>query len=413
MRVVLSTWGSRGDVEPLAALAVRLRELGAEVRVCAPPDEEYAALLAGVGVELVPLGPSVRSVVTGEKPPTAQDAFRLAPQLVAARFDTLTAATAEGCDVILATGLMPAGAPDVAEKLGIPYVFACFHPFGLPSQHFRPGARPGTPSPREETDHKVLWEQDGQRVNALYGEALNRHRAAIGLPPVDNVRDHVVTRRPWLAADPVLGPWQELTELDLLQTGAWILPDERPLPEGLAAFLEAGEPPVYVGFGSMAMHTSKDVARVAVEAVRAHGRRVLLARGWADLALTAEADDCFVVGEVNQQALFGRVAAVVHHGGAGTTTTAARAGAPQVVVPQIVDQPHWAARVSELGIGAAHDGPTPTTESLSAALKTALTPETAVRARAVAATIRTDGATVAARMLLDVAGRGIQPPGSA
>ncbi|RLV04538.1 glycosyl transferase [Streptomyces griseocarneus] len=408
MRVVLSTWGSRGDVEPLAALAVRLRELGAEARVCAPPDEEFAALLARAGVELVPLGPSVRSVVTGERPPTAKDAFRLAPELVAARFATLTA-VAEGCDALLATGLMPAGAPDVAEKLGIPYVFACPHPFGLPSRHFRPGRRPGTPSPPEETDHKVLWEQDAQRVNALYGEALNRHRAALGMPPVDNVREHVCTGRPWLAADPVLGPWQNITELDLVQTGAWILPDERPLPEDLEAFLDAGEPPVYVGFGSMAMHTSKDLARVAVEAVRGRGRRVLLARGWAGLAPADDRDDCFVVGEVNHQALFARVAAVVHHGGAGTTTTAARAGAPQVLVPQIVDQPHWAARVAELGIGAAHDGPVPTLDSLSAALATALTPGTRERARAVAGTIRTDGATVAAKLLLDTAGRG-RPP---
>ncbi|MFJ5534770.1 glycosyltransferase [Streptomyces sp. NPDC093261] len=411
MRVVLSTWGSRGDVEPLAALAVRLRELGAEARVCAPPDEEFAALLAGVGVELVPLGPTVRSVVTGERPPTAQDAFRLAPRLVAARFDTLTA-VAEGSDALLATGLMPAGARSVAEKLGIPYVFACFHPFGLPSQHFPPGARPGTPSPREETDLKVLWEQDAQRVNALYGEALNRHRAALGLPPVDNVRDYVFSDRPWLAADPVLGPWQEMTDLDLVQTGAWILPDERPLPEGLEAFLDAGEPPVYVGFGSMAMRTSKDLARVAIEAVRAQGHRVLLARGWAGLALIDDRDDCFVVGEVNHQALFTRVAAVVHHGGAGTTTTAARAGAPQVVVPQIADQPYWAARVSELGIGAAHDGPTPTVDSLSAALTTALAPETGARARAAAGTIRTDGARLAAKLLLDAAGRE-RPHGSA
>ncbi|OLZ65364.1 glycosyl transferase [Streptomyces sp. IMTB 2501] len=411
MRVVLSTWGSRGDVEPLVALAVRLRELGAEVRVCAPPDEEFATLLAGVGMELVPLGPAVRSVVTGERPPTAQDAFRLGPELVAARFDTLTAA-AEGCDVLLASGLMPAGARSVADNLGIPYVYACFHPFGLPSQQFPPGARPGTPSPREETDLKVLWEQDAQRVNALYGEALNRHRAAIGLPPVDNVRDYVVTDQPWLAADPVLAPWKEMTNLDLVQTGSWILPDERPLPGDLEAFLDTGEPPVYVGFGSMAMHTSKGLARVAIEAIRAQGRRVVLARGWADLALIDDRGDCFVVGEVNHQALFTRVAAVVHHGGAGTTTTAARAGAPQVVVPQIVDQPRWAARVSELGIGVAHDGPAPTFNSLSAALSTALTPETRARASGVAGTIRTDGATVAAKLLLDVAGRG-RPPGSA
>jgi vancomycin aglycone glucosyltransferase len=169
----------------------------------------------------------------------------------------------------------------------------------------------------------------------------------------------------------------------------------------LVAFLDAGTPPVYAGFGSMPMRTSTDVARVAIEAIRAQGRRAVVARGWADLALIDDRDDCFVVGEVNQQALFGRVAAVVHHGGAGTTTTATLAGAPQVVVPQATDQPYWAARVADLGIGAAHDGPTPTFESLSAALKTALTPETHARATAVAGTIGTDGATVAAKLLLD------------
>ena len=172
-------------------------------------------------------------------------------------------------------------------------------------------------------------------MNALFGEPLNTHRASIGLPPVDNVRDHVFTDRPWLAADPTLGPWQEPADLDVVQTGAWILPDERPLPAELEAFLDAGTPPVYVGFGSMPVRAPEDIARVAIEAIRAQGRRVLVGRGWADLALIDDRDDCFVVGEVNQQALFGRVAAVVHHGGAGTTTTAARAGAPQVVVPQI------------------------------------------------------------------------------
>jgi len=404
MRVVLSTWGSRGDVEPLVGLAVQLQELGAQVRLAAPPDEEFAALLADAGVEHVPLGRSVRSVVTGAKPPTVEDAFRLAPELVAARFHTLLAA-AEGCDALLATGLMPAGARSVAEKLDIRYVFACFHIFGLPSKHFRPGARPGTPSAPDETDMKVLWEQDAQRVNALYRESLNRHRAAIGLAPVDNVRDHVFGDRPWLAADPVLSPGQGLTDLDIVQTGAWIRPDRRPLPHDLEAFLDAGTPPVYVGFGSMAMRTANDPAGVAIDAIRAHGRRAVLARGWAGLDRADGRGDCFVVGEVNQQALFRRVGAVVHHGGAGTTTIAAQAGAPQVIVPQIADQPHWAARIAELGIGAAHDGATPTFESLSAALETALAPQTQARATSVGGMIRTDGTTVAAKLLLDVSGR--------
>ena len=160
-----------------------------------------------------------------------------------------------------------------------------------------------------------------------------------------------------------------------LRTGAWILPDERPLPAELEAFLDAGTPPVYVGFGSM--RAPKDIARVAIEAIRALGRRALVSRGWAGLALIDDRDDCFAVGEVNQQALFGRVAAVVHHGGAGTTTAAARVGAPQVVVPQMADQPYWAGRVAGLGIGTAHDGPAPTTGSLSAAIRTALTPRPA------------------------------------
>ena len=399
MQFLLTTWGARGDVEPLAGLAVRLQELGADVRLSAPPDEEFANLLARVGVEHVPLGPSVRSVVAGAKPPTAADAFRLAPALVAARFETLARA-AEGCDALLATGLLPAGARSVAALHAIPYVYACFQVVGLPSRHFPPLGRPGAPSGPDETDLRVLWEQDAQRVDALYGDALNHHRVAAGLPRVDHVRNHVFTERPWLAADPVLGPGLGLTNLDLVQTGAWILPDERPLPEDLAAFLDAGSPPVYVGFGSMAMRAAPDLAQVVVAAVRAQGRRVLLARGWADLVPTADQDDCFTVGEVNQQALFARVAAVVHHGGAGTTTTAARAGAPQVVVPQIADQPYWASRVAELGIGAAHDGPVPTTGSLSAALRTALTAETRDRARATAGQIRGDGATVAANLLI-------------
>jgi vancomycin aglycone glucosyltransferase len=405
MRVLLMSYGSRGDIAPLAALALRLRELGAEVRVCAPPDEEFAALLGGVGAEVVPFGPAVRALVTGTPP---SDVAGFAAELVGAHFGTVAAA-AEGCDVLMASGLMPAGARSVAEKLGIPYVYACFHPFEMPSTHYPPSPRPGPPAPSGTTGNRALWDLDARKVNALYLAPLNTHRASIGLPPVDNVRDHVFADRPWLAADPVLGPWRELTDLDLVQTGAWILPDERPLPDDLLAFLDAGTPPVYVGFGSMPMRAAADVATVSVEAVRAQGRRVLVSRGWAALGLVDDADDCHVVGDVNHQALFRRVAAVVHHGGAGTTTTAALAGAPQVVVPQFVDQPYWAGRVAELGIGAAHEGPAPTFESLSTALRTALTPETSARAAAVAGTIRTDGATVAAKLLLGKVG-GEEPP---
>src|SRR6202022_4289834 len=108
-------------------------------------------------------------------------------------------------------------------------------------------------------------------------------RASIGLPPMADVRDHVFTNRPWLAADPPLSPWQQPADLEVVQTGAWILADERPLPADLEAFLDAGTPPVYVGLGSM--RVPEDIARVAIEAIRAQGRRALVSRGWADLAL--------------------------------------------------------------------------------------------------------------------------------
>jgi vancomycin aglycone glucosyltransferase len=114
--------------------------------------------------------------------------------------------------------------------------------------------------------------------------------------------------------------------------GAWILSDERPLSPELETFLETGEPPVYFGFGSM--RAPHDLGQVMIQTARALGRRAIVSRGWADLSLVDDEPDCLAIGEVNQQALFTRVAAVVHHGGAGTTTAAALAGAPQVVIPR-------------------------------------------------------------------------------
>ncbi len=385
----------------MVGFAGALRALGAEVRLCAPPD--FADLLARVGVPLVPAGRSVREMVrqvfTGRTPPSAAD---LAAGVIAGQADAVASA-AEGCDVLVAGGLTTAaaGAQAVSEKHGLRYLHAAYAPCYLPSPYYPPLSLHGQPAPPDVTDNRVLWDLNAQGMNAVFGGPINAYRASLGLPAVDNVRDYVFTDHPWLAAGPTLAPWQETADLDVVQTGAWILPDERPLPEELEAFLDAGAPPVYVSFGSMPLREAEEVARAVVEAVRAQGRRVLLGSGWADLALIDDQDDCLAVGEVNQQALFRRMAAVVHHGGAGTTTTAARAGAPQVVVPQVADQPYWASRVADLGIGVAHEGPAPTFESLSAALRMVLTPETRARATAVADMIRADGATVAAKLLLD------------
>ncbi|GGM90971.1 glycosyltransferase [Streptomyces fuscichromogenes] len=346
----------------------------------------------------MPVGPPVRELMRGTALPSAADLSRYRAELVATQFDVFPSAL-DGCDALVAAGLAQTAARSAAEAAGVRYVYVSYAAVHLPSPYHAPPPRPGWPEPAE-TDNLARWELDARAVHAEFGEALNGHRSSIGLPPVADVRGHVLTDRPWLAADPALGPWRTTPGLDVTQTGAWTLPDERPLPADLVTFLEAGDPPVYVGFGSMI--PPQDIAGSVIEAIRAQGHRALVSRGWADLGLVDGRDDCFAIGEVSHQRLFGRVAAVVHHGGAGTTATAARAGVPQVVVAvQLSDNPYWAGQVAELGIGAALDGPAPAVDALGVALKTALAPETRARARSLAGGIRTDGAAVAANLLVD------------
>jgi vancomycin aglycone glucosyltransferase len=254
------------------------------------------------------------------------------------------------------------------------------------------------PTPPPTTDNRTLWRQNAERFNALFGPSLNAFRATAGLPPVSDVTSHIFTDHPWLAADPTLGPWPDPANTPVFQPGAWLVPDRRPLAPELAAFLHDGEPPIYFGFGSM--RAPGDLGQVMLQAARALGRRAIIASGWADLGLAEDAADCLVIGEVNQQALFRRVAAVVHHGGAGTTTAAALAGAPQVLVPQNYDQHYWSGRVQQLGIGAAHAPGVPTHDSLVRALQPTLQPEVAARASTIASMVRTDGALVAAQRLV-------------
>lgn len=411
MRVLLSTYGSRGDVEPMVALAVQLQALGVEAVVSAPPDQEFADLLTRAGVPLAPAFMPIRQWVSERaKPASTADFHKLASDMMAGQFAAISAA-ARGCYAIVATGLFPSAsaARSVAELMGLRYRHVTFCPLFLPSQHHRPFPYPGHPLPPEVSDNRELWAFNARTMDALFGEALGMHRASVGLPAVVNARDHVFTDRPFLASDSILWPWRQTDLCDAVQTGAWILRDTRPLPAELIAFLEAGEPPIYVGFGSMFVQSARDAAHLALETIRAQGHRTVVLRGWADIALGGDESDCFITGDINQQALFPLMAAIVHHGGAGTTTAATTAGVPQVVVPQIVDQPYWAGRVAKLGIGAAHDGAVPTAGSMSAALVTALSSEIRIRAAQTGRMIRSDGASIAARLLLDAISREKQP----
>jgi vancomycin aglycone glucosyltransferase len=383
MRVLLSTIGSRGDFQPLLALALQLRELGHEARLCAPPD--FRGLAEDHGLPFVPVGPALRAA----RP--VRDLRESVAEMVTGQFATLREAAAD-CDVIVGCNQLRVTARSVAERLGIRYVLADHSPVTMPSPHHPPVPLPGQPAD-PDADNRTLWAQEARRRDATFGAALDEERVAAGLDPVTGVLDHILTDRPLLAADPGLAPWPP-SELDVVRTCAWFLPDDRPLPAQVEEFLAAGEPPVYFGLGSML--SPRATGQVMISAARALGRRAIVLRGRGELS-AVDGVDCLAIAEANFQALFPRVAAVVHHGGAGTTTTAARAGVPQVVVPHHYDQAYFARRVQELGIGVAHAGPEPTVESLTAAVEQALPLGDA--ARAFAAGMPTDGALVAVSYL--------------
>jgi UDP:flavonoid glycosyltransferase YjiC (YdhE family) len=177
------------------------------------------------------------------------------------------------------------------------------------------------------------------------------------------------------------------------QTGAWFMPESEELPADVEAFLAAGPPPVYVGFGSMQDPDAAGTSRRVLDAVRRAGVRVLLSRGWAGLGEVELPSTALRIGSLPHGKLFPRCAAVVHHGGAGTTANATRAGVPQVIIPHEVDQFYWGHRVWTLGLS---PPPIPkrrlSAEALAAAIRTCIE-DAGMRQRAANFVngIRTDG----------------------
>jgi vancomycin aglycone glucosyltransferase len=333
-------------------------------------------------------------------PPTAEQLRRMReqmPDLITDQFHTVGAA-ARGCDVILAANAHQYAARSIAELNDIPYVNAVYAPVALPSlDHAPPPAAGQAWEPGRSVDNQQRWSDNVKTWNDRALERINHNRTSLGLEPIDDVLGHILTDRPLLAADPTLAPPPATPGMQVTQTGAWLLPDLSPLTPQLEAFLDGGDPPVYIGFGSMPVPA--DTSRTLIDAVRAAGRRVVLSQGWAGLELVDEQPDCVTVADVNQQALFPRVAVIVHHGGAGTTVAAARAGVPQVVIPMFSDQFYWASRVRDLGIGTSTTLAALATEALTTALQEVLRPATGAAAGAVADRIASDGAAITARRL--------------
>ena len=399
---MISSIGSRGDVQPILALALELRALGHEPRLCVAPN--FKDWIESFGLACIPIGPDLKKFARASAPgklikPSAAQLRSLAAGTVREQFQVLTDAT-RGCHLIVAAGALQIAARSIAEALEIPYVFAAYCPVTLPSPD-HPPPKMGTHYPQSlpATFNRLLWSTDRRHWNVMFRATLNGERVKAGLAPINDVRPHIFTDRPWLAADPLIAPGRSMDGLQIMQTGAWMLPDRTPLPDDLERFLASGEPPVYFGFGSM--RATGQTARSWLEAARSLGLRSIISQGWADFGAVDAGTDCIVIEEANHEKLFPRVAAVIHHGGAGTTTASVRAGRAQVIIPHLYDQYYWARRVRKLGVGVA--GPTRermTAAAVAAALRKCLRPEMTARALNLASRIELQGARNAASRLV-------------
>ncbi len=168
-------------------------------------------------------------------------------------------------------------------------------------------------------------------------------------------------------------------------------------PADLVEFLDVGDPPVYVGFGSMSGFSGAATLRDRV-LDGLSGHRVLLASGWAGLTDTALPSNVHPAGYIPHDWLFPRCSAIIHHCGAGTSHQAARSGVPSIPVPFTADQPFWATRLRALGIASTPLNPRKlTSEQVRTALAHATSHTTRERAHGVAQQTATepDGVTTA------------------
>jgi len=388
MRVVLGSAGSRGDVLPILEVAAELRRRGHAVHVFAPRQFAGEASARGLQTSFFSTDSQalMRSVPSGLR--SATRILRWAEQAMREQFDALLPAT-EGADALV-TMVNELGAQTVAEHRRIPHFRVCCVPCLV-------GDQPPAVQPLQRLPvvlNHLLWQGIDLGTLLVFGRALNEKRRELGLAPVRRFSDYAAgTSRNLLAVDPVLVPpdrgWRHPCEYVGYPFGG----DDGPLPPELEAFLAAGPPPVYLGFGSVCLPRSGRVTAAVLEAIARVGCRAVLAAGWTGLGDGARLPDGVIrVGDVPHRRLFPRMAALVHHGGSGTTHSAARAGVPQAVVPHMVDQFFWGERVRALGLGPA---PIPaaslSADRLARALRALLSPRHRQQARMVAGLLRTDG----------------------
>ncbi|HEY0448654.1 glycosyltransferase [Actinophytocola sp.] len=397
MKVAILTQFSRGDVQPFAALARVLDEAGHEVVVGAPAGS--ASLMEPHSTKVIPFNDIAKTMLSDPLMRQSLDAnhwglrgrvlsrrhMRKHRSLRDALRGDMRKAVDEGADIVVHHGLLPGH--EVAETLGVPAVPVFMDPFWIPTSSFTNPEFPfrlpralnkasfvGT-NLRRRRQRDPLRRPDGTPATVL--QAFSRHAlpAPLGYP------DWVHT------------------------TGYWFLPAASGWtpPRRLTEFLAAGEPPVYVGFGSAVGSDPVRSGHVVRDAVRLAGVRAVVVAGWGGIRFAEPDDRLLYLDEAPFDWLFPRMAAIVHHGGGGTASAALASGRPQVVCPfTISGQRFWAWQVHAAG---AAPPPIPqhrlTAERLAAAIRRAVTePRIATRANQLGHQIRAeDGATTAMKIL--------------
>jgi sterol 3beta-glucosyltransferase len=360
MRILILTFGTRGDVQPYVALADAAIRAGHEAAVCTA--EGYRTLVEGADVSYLHMSNDMLELIQNEMATMsgAGDSLRLIRRMTAAMraslHDQWRAAQTFQPDVVLYHPKSLAGL-HIAERQQIPAVVSLPLPFFTPTRDFPIPFI--TRWPLGGTANRLSYQFN--RFTALaYGAMINTFRRdALGLGPMSRLSDYLSRADghpvPVLysfssAVVPVPPDYPPHAHV----TGYWFLPDDTTWspPAELTSFLSAGDPPLYVGFGSMGLgKRAAERGRTVLEAIRRVGTRAVIATGWGGIDVASPDDDILVVRDVPHTWLLPRTAAVIHHGGAGTTAAGLRAGRPTLICPFLGDQGFWGERVHSLGAG--------------------------------------------------------------
>ena len=413
MRILILTLGSRGDVQPFAALASALAGRGHDVTVAT--SRGFEAMIEAAGAQAVPLSVDIQALAQSPEIRRALrslrgkiKAWRMSKDMMRRLLDDMWAAAQAVRPDLIVYHPKAFVAPYLAQALGATAVPGFLQPAFTPT-----GAFPNPLFPLGDLG-RVL----NKAVNRLFLRLTRLGFAAVmrdwraqqpafaAAPRLDVLAGYrpsgAAVDRLHAYSRHLLPPTDDWAARERI-TGAWLAaPSDWSPPTDLTRFLADGAPPVYVGFGSMPSEDAERVTHIVVDALDRSGQRGVLATGWGGLADEARSDRLYVLDAAPHDRLFPRCAAVVHHGGAGTTHEALRWGRPSVVCPVFGDQPFWGRRVAVLGAG---PPPLPqkrlTANRLAAAITAALRPEIAAGAEQIGAKIRAEGGVEAAADVID------------